>query len=229
MSRFFVSEQQGRRAHPGLLLDRYLDLDKPEWRSVAGRRLDDPAYRLAYRRWETHWTQNPPAGRLCIKGKIKGRLAIGLGAKGVLEIGLRLHHSYGTPLIPGSSIKGVLCPNPEEDPALCEATRFLFGSQDQMGYADFQDAWWVPEAQSPLALDVITAHHPNYYGGTAAPSDCDSPNPVQFLSVRGTFLFVAEAPDQPWRDYLEALLQKTLEERGIGAKTAAGYGRFSFE
>ena len=74
----------------------------------------------------------------------------------------------------------------------------------------------------------MTVHHPEYYSGEGPPSDCDSPNPVQFVSVRGSFLFVAEGPNREWRDYLDRLLRETLEKEGIGAKTAAGYGRFVF-
>lgn len=32
---------------------------------------------------------------------------VGLGAKGTLEMGLTLHHTYGFPIIPGSSLKGL--------------------------------------------------------------------------------------------------------------------------
>ena len=37
----------------------------------------------------------------------KNRLIIGLGANNVLETGLTLNHTYGTPLIPGSALKGL--------------------------------------------------------------------------------------------------------------------------
>lgn len=224
MSRFYVSPHEARRAHPGLLLDKYLDLEEPEWREVAGRKLDDGAYRLAYQRWESFWKTGPPEGRLVLKGRVRGRLAVGLGAKGVLEVGLRLNHAYGTPLIPGSAVKGVLSRAVTEK----EPKSLLFGSEESMGFVYFQDAWWVPEGRSPLVMDVMTAHHRDYYSGSSAPSDSDNPNPVQFLSVRGTFLFVADCPSEAWRGYVEKLLTKTLEQRGVGAKTAAGYGRFVF-
>jgi len=224
VSRFYALPHETRRAHPGLLLDKFLDLDEPEWREVAGRKLDDAVYRLAYQRWESHWRDGAPEGRLVVKGRVRGRLAVGLGAKGVLEVGLRLNHSYGTPVIPGSAVKGVLSGAIED----AELKSFLFGSEESMGFVGFQDAWWVPESKSPLAMDVMTVHHPHYYSGSGAPSDADNPNPVQFLSVRGMFLFVADAPSGAWRGYVEKLLMKTLEQRGIGAKTAAGYGRFVF-
>jgi CRISPR-associated protein Cmr6 len=37
----------------------------------------------------------------------EGRPILGLGIESVLETGLRLHATYGTPLIPGSSLKGL--------------------------------------------------------------------------------------------------------------------------
>lgn len=227
MSRFYVSPKEGKRAHAGLLLDKYLDPDpkKAEWSEIAGRDLADPVYRRAYDRWESFWKRDAPEGRLILKGDVRGRLAMGLGAKGVLEVGLRLSQAYGTPLIPGSAIKGILCHVIEEK----GLKTFLFGDEEHQGFVEFQDAWWVPESRSPLMLDVMTVHHPDYYTGSAAPSDSDNPNPVHFLSMRGTFLFVADAPNAAWRNYVEKLLIKTLEQRGVGAKTAAGYGRFVFK
>ena len=224
MSRFLAPPQQVRRGHAGLRMDKFLNIDDPEWQDVAGQKFDDGVYRLAYQRWETFWKTDAPEGRLCVKGRVRGRMAAGLGAKGVLEVGLRLSHSYGVPLIPATAVKGVLRGTLDDESLIS----FLFGCEEQMGFVDFQDAWWVPESKAPLAMDVMTVHHPEYYSGKGPPSDCDSPNPVQFLSVRGSFLFVADAPNKVWRDYVEKLLVPTLEKQGIGAKTAAGYGRFAF-
>ena len=36
-----------------------------------------------------------------------GRLIVGLGSENVLETGIRLHHTYGLPIIPGSAFKGL--------------------------------------------------------------------------------------------------------------------------
>jgi CRISPR-associated protein Cmr6 len=224
VSRFYVAQQEALRAHPGLRIEKFLDIEEPQWREVANQKLDDSAYRLAFQRWESYWKTTVPDSRLCIRGRVRSRLAVGLGAKGVLEVGMRLSHSYGTPVIPASAVKGVLKGALDDG----GVKSFLFGSDTSRGFAEFQDAWWIPEPKPPLVLDVVTVHHPDYYGGKGAPSDCDSPNPVQFLSVRGSFLFIADSPNRAWRDYLEAVLKQVLEKRGIGAKTAAGYGRFVF-
>lgn len=228
-ARFLVSSDQSRRAHPGLRLDKFMNQDSPEWKSLTETRLDDSLYRLAYQRWEQHWS-SPEAGRIVLKGRVAGRLAMGLGGESVLEVGIRLSHCYGTPVIPASAIKGVL----RARIADANLQKFLFGAQEGAGFLVFQDAWWVPDSRPPLAMDVMTVHHPEYYVGEPPrpPTDFDNPNPVQFLSVRGAFLFVAEFlgddPSGRWQAYVEKLLKDTLEKDGIGGKRSAGYGRFQF-
>jgi CRISPR-associated protein Cmr6 len=161
---------------------------------------------------------------------VRDRLAIGLGIESVLENGVRLQHTYGTPLIPGSSLKGVLRrglpaehrDRPGDDGRNVEW--FLFGDTKHEGAALFHDAWWVPDASPPLALDVLTPHHQEYLQRQGPPTDFDNPVPVHFLTVRGRFLFVIEAPNKSWKGYLEALFQDVLVREGIGAKRSAGYG-----
>lgn len=226
-NRLVLREDQLRRAHPGLRLDKFTDLEEPDWKVVAEPRLDDGAYRLAYRRWERHWSLEAP-GRFCAKGRVNGRLAIGLGNESVLEVGIRLSHSYGTPVIPGSALKGLLRARIEDQ----RLGNFLFGSENSSAAVEFQDAWWIPEGRSPLSLDVMTVHHPEYYAGRAAPTDFDNPNPLRFLSVRGSFLFtghfLCEDPRGVWKAYTQKLLKDTLEKDGVGGKRSAGYGRFQF-
>jgi hypothetical protein len=109
---------------------------------------------------------------------------------------------------------------------------------------DFQDALWIPERPtqvlpgwSPLALDIVNPHHPGYYtsGGSGKrrlPRDSDEPSPVHRLTVTPgcRFLVVLEvgrSPGvEPWLDWLiERVMLPALEEDGIGAWSAAGYGR----
>lgn len=113
---------------------------------------------------------------------------------------------------------------------------------------DFHDALWIPERPdrklvsandwSPLALDIVNPHHPDYYtekeGKRCPPCDMDEPIPVQRLSYspQARFLVVAEAPDlpelTPWLDWLlDDVLVAALAEDGIGAWTTAGYGRLA--
>ena len=42
--------------------------------------------------------------------RVSGKIVAGLGFRGVLEAGLALDHTWGTPVIPGSSLKGGLRP-----------------------------------------------------------------------------------------------------------------------
>ena len=47
------------------------------------------------------------AGALVYTASPQSRCIVGLGTKGMLEVGIRLHHLYGFPIIPGSALKGV--------------------------------------------------------------------------------------------------------------------------
>jgi CRISPR-associated protein Cmr6 len=229
-------------AHKGLFLDKFLP-QKPEarasgsldpqaeaLRALSSCRFDSVIYKLAFARWKDQW-KNKGDSVLCLEGKVRDRMAIGLGAASVLGNGVRLHHTYGTPVIPGSSVKGVLRRGiPTEHRNVYSVTDkrnvewFLFGSEDWAGAVRFQDAWWVPDANAALALDVVTPHHQKYQAGRGAPTDFDQPVPVPFLGVRGRFLFVVEVPSVAWRVYMAALIKATLREQGIGAKRSTGYG-----
>ncbi len=243
--RLAVPIERLQRAHAGLLLDKYycerpIGEEKREerkrnyWQTLAGLRLTSSAYQLAFRRWRALF-EPPPAHRLILEGRVLGCLALGLGAENVTENGLRLHHTYGTPLIPASSLKGVLRDFVPNEPK--RYRDFLFGPApdpsgarivEKQGAALFQDAWWVPGSSSCLSVDVVTVHHQKYYQQKAPPTDFDMPVPVPFLSITGAFLFVIDAPNAAWKGYMEKVLRYVLGTHGIGAKRSAGYGRFAF-
>jgi CRISPR-associated protein Cmr6 len=86
-------------------------------------------------------------------------------------------------------------------------------------------------------VDVMTPHFVKYYNSANAgkqiepPSDNDSPNPINFLTVAaGTeFAFavgVRRGFDKSLAEQAAKWLKTALYEMGIGAKTAAGYGVF---
>ena len=200
-----------------------------------------------------------------------GRLIVGLGGKGPLEIGITLHPVTGLPYIPGSALKG-LCRSytllfiaarwkvkvetkslEELDKALCGITnggekilepelaelyRSLFGTQTEAGQCVFFDAvvQSIPHKKSIFTIDVMTPHFDEYYRsqGKNAPHDGDNPNPIAYVTVtEGTvFRFAvglrnnAQTDKGILRDARE-LLQAALQELGIGAKTAQGYGVFA--
>lgn len=177
------------------------------------------------------------------RAKVDGRLLVGYGRANAVETALTFHRSWGTPLIPGSALKGITRARvtrrsemKNEDITRC------FGEQKQGGRLVFYDA--LPEdGQFELALDVLTPHMGEYYEGREPPADWLSPTPHTFLTVvRTTFVFVVGVQLSAYRERAPEgnaegnarwdlkqgvdALQKALEEDGVGVKTAAGYGRF---
>lgn len=184
---------------------------------------------------------------------VQGRLIVGLGGENILETGITLHHTYGVPIIPGAALKGLAAhycdqvwgakqpefkrsEDGEEKKPLGRYYRLLFGTTEDSGHIIFHEAWMTPESLTApnqgLILDVMTPHHSEYYMAKdeTAPTDYDSPNPVTFLSVAGTF-HVAVSCDAPeetgkkWALFASTLLTQALAHWGVGGKTNAGYGR----
>ncbi|MDQ2805476.1 MAG: type III-B CRISPR module RAMP protein Cmr6 [Chloroflexota bacterium] len=58
--------------------------------------------------YEQRWrTMLKSHSAVAFTAQTTSRCVVGLGAKGTREIGLRLHHVYGFPIIPGSALKGL--------------------------------------------------------------------------------------------------------------------------
>lgn len=254
--------------HAGLLLQRYLcenatgaDGNPEEKRAIlqaainlANNKEVHELYSAAFNRWSETLSKNPAPADLVTAG----RLIVGLGSENVLETGIRLHHTYGLPIIPGSALKGLAAhycdrewgaqdqrfkkPTPVADKAYREFLtggtkpednfhRLLFGTTDDSGCIIFHDAWLKLDSHNPLVLDVMTPHHPRWLDGSVAPTDFDSPVPVPFLSVTGTFRVAVSwrGPEhkqaQDWTSLALELLRDALKNWGIGGKTSSGYGR----
>lgn len=182
-----------------------------------------------------------------------GRTIVGLGQKGVIEAGITLERTWGVPILPGSSLKGVAAAtahlltdhdswrkpaDKESKPG--ESFAELFGTTENRGRVIFHDAWWLPDSvsQKPLAQDIMTVHHPNYYQKEEGkdkdfnvPDGTDSPNPISFITTSSGLAFVfcleAKEADKDWLDAAWKLLDEGLKELGVGAKTNSGYGRFA--
>lgn len=205
-------------------------------------------YESAYNRWEDYLKQHQDSCKSWL-GKIDGRLYLGLGEANPLESAVTLHHTYGVPFIPGSAVKGVLhhalltryatSYDPDKkkyhlEDAQLEVIHTLFGREPdktnpqdigEAGYVIFNDAWWVPGNKLPLVKEIVTVHHQEYYAGEKEATDFDSPIPNQQIAIQGEFLFSVQG-EPSWADFAIKLLQQTLHETGVGAKTSSGYGYF---
>ena len=233
-------------AHPGLLLQRYLhkaasgDNGEPKEKraildaAISSKRCD--MYEAAFERWQ----KSLPALTVANDLQTLGRLIVGLGTESVLETGIRLHHTYGTPVIPGSALKGLAahyCHDllGEKFKRGTDSYAILFGKTKDRGCIIFHDAWLDPESLNPLKLDVLTPHHPHWLDGSVAPSDFDSPIPIPFLSVAGKFHVAvswcgpAHDEAEKWTKFAMECLRDALCEWGIGGKTSSGYGLFDLE
>jgi CRISPR-associated protein Cmr6 len=245
--------------HPGLILQRYSKpVAEKDRRPAEKRALLEAAiqaakceplhrlYKLAYERWARDLLGGGPHRLDDLK--TQGRLIVGLGSENVLETGIRLHHTYGLPLIPGSALKGLASHYCDRAWGQSEENRLfrkdqdyhklLFGTAEETeaagGIIIFHDAWIIPESvkNGCLLLDVMTPHHPEWQTDERAPTDFDSPSPISFLSVHGTFRVAvswAGPPGHPegdrWTNLASTLLKEALRDWGIGGKSSSGYGR----
>ena len=234
--------------HAGLWLDKYLKDDNKgddNQKSAKSVLIDEVmslkvpgVYESFFKRWKEALVQI--CGAECREAKTLGRLAVNLGAEGVLETSVALHHTYGTPFIPGSALKGLAAhyvatyfkgdlDKAGDDSAWNkEMRRYLFGDTTSAGYVTFYDALFVP-GSGKLVPDVITVHHPDYYqGGDKPPADWDSPTPIPFITATGRFLVALSGPAE-WVKAAFEILTLALEREGVGAKTSSGYGRMCFK
>lgn len=243
--------------HAGLSHERYApekddkEEDESPWRRwlrwMDGARTPED-YAVAFRRWRESLRQWHTAS---VTVRAASRLLVGHGNASPTGVGLTLHHTWGVPVIPGSSLKGVLAAYLRVSFAPAEveeACRRLFGVQGDtltgqganVGGVIFHDALWEPtpvkdgELPQMLARDVLTVHQKTWYGGaTDWPNDYDSPNPVAFLSVRPEGRFLLALSVAPGADAESIALLRWAADRlcealgscGVGGKTSAGYGR----
>lgn len=231
--------RQARSAHAGLLLTRGLpvweDKEKAEKAGLINTMVaikPCSLYEKAFSRWQAVTSDAARFGSLM--ASIEGRMMIGLSTGGAMETGVTTHHTYGMPMIPGSSIKGAVRAYAHSIGIPAEYQAVLFGADEELakepGVAEgagclvWHDAWWIPEPSvNPFVGEVVTVHHQEYYAGKGEATDFDSPVPNQQLAVQGSFYFVVEGmPD--WASLAQRLLRETLSQQGIGAKRAAGYG-----
>lgn len=232
----FVENTQS--AHAGLMVQRgfieWNDGDKTEKNGHLDRICTikpDDLYLLAFQRWQEA-TLTEHHATWC--AKIEGKLMMGLALGGALETGIITQHSYGMPLIPGASIKGVVRHYANRIGLDKKITAILFGNNKKIedieagsGCLIWHDAWWIPnKIQFPFVKDIVSVHHQKYYNGDKKlATDTENPIPNAQLAVKGSFYFVIEG-ESKWANFAKELLKQALQTQGIGSKTAAGYGLF---
>jgi len=230
---------QANSPHVGLWLSRGWNEFSQDEHGSKGGHLDkaceqtpSPLYKLAYERWKQLTADTARFRSLYMQ--LPQRLFIGFSTASAIETGVCTSHSYGMPMIPGSSVKGAVRAHATAIGVPVEYLAALFGEDETTAAAAkrvpgagslvWHDAWWIPDsAPRPFVRDVVTVHHQQYYAGKGEATDFDSPIPNVQIAVGGGFHFVVEG-DAAWTDLALKLLQKALTESGIGAKRAAGYG-----
>lgn len=178
--------------------------------------------------------------------EVDWRMVTGLGGDHVQETNMTLDHVYGVPYLPGSAFKGIVRGwviqedfNGDEKLAMRDIedsddvdlkkkkNNFfdVFGNQKSMGQVQFFSAY--PTNNVVLSLDIMNPHFPNYYTGTELPTDTQNPNPINFLTLKQTlFRFILLSTKQDLIDITRDWTDKALKSKGLGAKTASGYGYF---
>lgn len=237
--------RRGGSPHPGLLLSRGLaewpgdgeggGKQKRELIDVLAKQTPSSLYIAALKRWRQ--VTNDRQRFASFEATLAGRLYIGVTRDNALEAGVTTSHSYGMPVIPGSAVKGLARATAERMKLPSEALRWMFGhdteddANAEAGGLIFHDAWWVGKvSDKPFVPEVVTPHHPGYYGekGEKPATDFDSPIPAAQIAVTGRFRFVIEGPPQ-WAQLACDLLQTGLKETGIGGKRSSGYGFFHID
>lgn len=102
--------------------------------------------------------------------------------------------------------------------------------EKRIGSVNFLDAY--PEKVPDLHVDIMNSHYGDYYADDKSltpPADYLNPNLIQFLTVEKGTVFIFRAVihgNDALADSVRQAFYKALEDEGIGAKTATGYGRF---
>jgi CRISPR-associated protein Cmr6 len=235
-----VHNVQEKYGHAGLWHDKYLPDFEPQTKQT---HLDEvtqickhtEAYADYYRRWKDLLKR---AQAYTVELVTQSRMIVGIGEASVRDIGIMLHHTYGVPFIPGSSLKGLAAAYARKLPGWepnSESYRTLFGDGRQSGVVDFMDAIWVPDPLiHPLSVDIINVHYQSYYTNFGKGNNdqevqrmfMEAPVPNYFVCVKPkvTLLLAVNGPVE-WTQSAMQLLQLAADEVGVGAKTNAGYGR----
>jgi len=158
----------------------------------------------------------------------------GVGMTHALTAGFVWDRNLGVPYLPASSLKGATraWANPEQWGALAKDDfDRIFGVMEDTGAGSvvFHDLY--PLEPPTLRIDLINPHFKDYYQYGTPPGDWLEPEPAFFLTIAPGTRFVTAlhprtAAHSKDLDMAAKCVREALENLGLGAKTAVGYGRF---
>ncbi len=110
--------------------------------------------------------------------------------------------------------------------------------QEHIGSIVFLDAYPTESPTGKIKADIMNPHYPKYYNGDLPPADWQNPVPIIFLTVenlpfqfiiglcKGVDNFNVEIGEYKGKvvEQVALVLKHALQNHGIGAKTAVGYG-----
>ena len=114
----------------------------------------------------------------------------------------------------------------------------ILSDKNEQGSIIFFDAYPTHSPKGCIKADIMNNHYQPYYNGEAPPADYHKLNPIIFLTVEKlTFQFMVGlhrgventniklgAKSGDMLSVVSDFLKDALTEKGIGAKTAVGYG-----
>jgi len=176
-----------------------------------------------------------------------GAVVTGTGAGGIRNVGIELHGTYGWPVLPGTTLKGVarsFARDEEETPE--DTTAAVFGAppaEDEPAHAGevtFLDTLPGPGGVT-VAEHVLTPHTRGYRldvgdsdeeddgAGPRPPAEYINPVPIPFVVLTDGVFHIHLVGPQPEVGKAAELLAAALDDIGLGAKTTSGYGYFKTE
>ncbi len=198
--------------------------------ALDGKARRDLAERTRVRRaaWLKSLESKGSARRLVLRASTEA--VVWLASPGPLGLGLAIHHVYGFPIIPASSLKGLARRVARGVDARGADERY--GSPSAVGQVAILDGLPCPGWR--VQRDVMTPHFGKWYQEGKLPNDTEDPMPIPFLSIGAGSCFEVAllARGASATATLSAVtedLRRGLDELGLGAKTAAGYGVFTLE
>ena len=179
--------------------------------------------------------------RFKINFKVSEKLTIGIGGQspyGSIAL-ITLHHIYGIPYIPASTLKGLLRHYFEMEVLKSSENKMnkntfldLFGTDEnedggaRRGKLIFLDAF--PTETPKITFDVLTPHNSDYFGKCGIPTDYTNPIPTFFPVIKPVnfeiYVGASSDVDENTMNTVGTVLKEALENYGIGAKTSVGYG-----